>query len=478
MIKQLLFRAWDSPTLTTWSSLVARLGSMLFLLPLVLRHFSTAEVAVWLLFATVASLQLIGDVGFSQTFTRAISNIRGGARVSELGRISVQKNDSAALAMSSNELLRVLSTIRPVYRLLAGVSFGLLLLLSFAVRKPIGYLPNQQDAWLAWIVVIIATTTSVWGNTYLAYLMGMERVAKLRRWETLFALLGIGSASVIVINGGGLLALILTQQIWVIIAVLRNRWLSCQDTAFIESAHLAKDSEVIQIIWPAAWKSGVGVLMSFGLIQSSGFIYAMLASGAQLATYLLGLRIIQVISQLSQAPFYSKIPTLSRLCAQGKVSELLAIAKRGMFFAHLTYLSGFLLAGLLSEPLLQLIHSQTPFPETQMWGLLGLAFFIERIGAMHLQLYSTTNHVIWHIANGLTGVVMLTAGYFLFQKIGVMGFPLAMAISYFAVYCTISCWHSYRIFNLKFIDFDGKISIPPFLMVTLFYSLLKFSINI
>jgi O-antigen/teichoic acid export membrane protein len=452
----------------TWSSLVTRVGGMAILLPLVLRNFSSAEVALWLLFGAVAMLQIVGDMGFSQTFTRAISNVRGGADIGELKRLNVRSIVSGSRSPNADALMRVLSAMRPIYFRIALVCLVVLIFLGTYAVFPM-LLPVQKlgsaGVWFAWVMVIGSNTFAVWGNVYQAYLSGTERIALLRRWEALFGLLSIVCSCSILVLGGGLVSLVVSQQLWIIAGILRNRWLCTKDEIFVYSANSPRDEEVIRTIWPSAWRSGVGVLMSMGIVQASGFVLARIESPTNLASYMLGLRLIQTISQIASAPFYSKIPLLARLCAEGKRDELINIATRGMKLSNITFLIGFVAVGVLSDYLLNLIGSKTSFPSVCMWSLLGAAFFVERVGAMHIQLYSTTNHVIWHIANGITGGVMILLSYVLYGFLGVVAFPVAMLVSYVLIYCSISCYHSYKAFELSFWKLDGKITILPLLLV-------------
>src|SRR5688500_11059218 len=72
-------RLWSSPTLTTWGSLMLRTGGVLVTTPLLLNRFSTAEIAVWYFFATVTSLQIVFEMGFTPSFSRAVAYALGGA---------------------------------------------------------------------------------------------------------------------------------------------------------------------------------------------------------------------------------------------------------------------------------------------------------------------------------------------------------------------------------------------------------------
>jgi hypothetical protein len=144
------------------------------------------------------------------------------------------------------------------------------------------------------------------------------------------------------------------------------------------------------------------------------------------------------------------------------------VAKRGMLLAYWTYVAGFIGLGVLATPLLRLIGSNAEFVNPLLWGLMGLSMFAERYGAMHIQLYSTTNHIIWHIANGVSGVIYLVAALVLFKQIGVYAFPVGTLAGYLGFYCWYSAMHSYKAFGLKFWEFEMFTTIPPLISILFF----------
>jgi len=93
--------------------------------------------------------------------------------------------------------------------------------------------------------------------------------------------------------------------------------------------------------------------------------------------------------------------------------------------------------------------------------LLALAFWLERVGAMHIQLYSLTNHVLWHIANGVTGTAVCVVTVMLVPTLGLMAFPLAMALAYLGFYCPFALFHSRRAFVPKLWRFERGVSAGP-----------------
>lgn len=467
-MKPIISRLWNSPTFTTWASLFARLGSVAVLLPLVLVRFTQEDVALWLLLTTIASLQVLADLGLSQTFARAIANARGGASLRQLS--DLRRQADAEDCSPADMQARVIQTLEPTYRL-AAVAFLLLLAVvgTYFVTPSVLRSSGVNQGWAAWAIVAASTAVVVWGNAFIAYLTGSERVPLLRRWEAAFALAGLASAAAVLTLGGSLVVLVAVQQAWAVAAVLRNRWICRSDQRFMEAAGLGLDPEVLKALWPNAWRSGVGVALSFGVIQLSALLYARLQEVGVVATYLLAMRLMQALSTIAQAPFYSKLPTLARLKAAGNDDELLRLASRGMRGAHLTYCIGFLVIGFAVPPVLQVIGSRTEFASPQLWSLLGVAFFLERYGAMHLQLYSTTNHIIWHKANGLTGAGMLLLSLALYSMLGVLAFPLSMTIAYGLIYCPMALVHSYRQFKLKFWPFDGGSAVVPLIATVLIW---------
>lgn len=460
-------RLWHSPTFTTWGSLAARMLSLSVVLPLILHKFPVGDISLWLLFSTIISLQLIADMGFSQTFTRAIAYAMAGARPDELKdlRINPEKRDNTH--PNWDTVRAIVATMHSIYRrLMVGFFILMLPIGTLALIRPIAESSNSEAGWLAWAVVMLSTALTLWGNGYVSFLMGTENISLLRRWEIISALAAIGTSLLVLVLGGGVPALVIANQGWVIFAVIRNRWL-CRKIvpADVWAGQDGQNRAVLDAVWPSAWRSGVGVMMSYGIIQASGIIYAQIGNGVQIASYLLGLRLIQIVSQFSQAPFYSKIPSLSRFRSRGDLTQQVTLATQGMRAAHWTFALGFVMVGVLTPLLLALIGSKTPFVSHDMWLLLGAAFFFERMGAMHLQLYSVTNHIIWHIANGWTGLAMLSMGFLMYKQLGVSAFPIAMLVSHISIYCTVSMVHSYRSFALSFPRYESKVAVPAMLFV-------------
>jgi uncharacterized membrane protein YidH (DUF202 family) len=456
----LIRRLWHSPTITTWGSFTVRFASVLLLLPLVLVRFAPADVAVWQLFASLAAIMLMLDFGVSPTLSRMLGYARGGASLSQMADMRDPPGgeghaDPAAAAA-------VFAVVRWLYPLLAigvGVLFGIGGTLALA--HPIAQSPDPGSAWVAWGVALAGSVVMFWGGSYAAALQGMNSIAPLRRWEVATGCAQIATCLLVLLAGGGLLALVAAHQAWLVIAALRNRFLLRRLHPELFTRRAARDDRVLLLIWPATWRSGIGMLMSHGLVHASGVAYSQAASPVDVASYLLGLRVVSVISQVAQAPFYSKLPRLAELQASGARAEQRALAQRGMRFAHWVFVAGVVAVALFIDPALRAIGSRTPFVSEAMWAVLAVAFFLERFGAMHLQLYTLTNHVVWHVANGVTGLLIIAIAVASYSWLGLLAFPLAMLLAYGGFYCVYSVRRSAVVHGMPLGTFERRAALPP-----------------
>src|SRR3546814_8638056 len=75
-------------------------------------------------------------------------------------------------------------------------------------------------------------------------------------------------------------------------------------------------------MWPATWRTAVGSVMSVGLSQGMSVAAANMLTAAEAAGVQIALRIMQIISQISQAPFYTRIPQFNRAQAASVSTHL------------------------------------------------------------------------------------------------------------------------------------------------------------
>lgn len=474
----LLRKIWDSPTFTTWGSFIATLLGWVLLLPFALNRLTTGEIALWYFFRIFNDLRPIVDAGFSPTFIRQIAYAFGG---SEKFEDPVNTNPTANNPeVNWTAVENTFFTMEYIYVRLAGILLILLVTLgTLSAIRPISLTEKPVQSWIAWILVALTTSIYLRGNSYTSLLQGSNNIPLYRRWEALFSMAAIPTGVIVLLLGGGLLGLVATEQFWLVISVLRNRVLTKKICQFRINQKLKEQfsKDILNVIWPRSWRSGLGILMSFGVMQFSGLVYSQIGNTSEVAAYLLSLRFAQNISTFSRVPFYSRLPQMASLYASNFYEQLLTIAKRGMKISHWLFSLGFIGFGLIAPFALSAINSNTGFVPQSLWAILGLGFFAERYGAMHLQLYTLTNRVVWHIANGITGTITLIIAFVTLKSLGIYAFPVGYAaanIGFYAWYCARL---SYKNFNINFLKHEFSSLILP-LWIYLVYIATIFFINV
>jgi len=301
---------------------------------------------------------------------------------------------------------------------------------TLALWRPIALMEHPIDGWVAWICAAAAGLLILANGANVAVLTGFDRIALARRLDAIMSMLQLASTCIVALAGFGLVGIVLCYSLWMIPLFILNQRYGRQAAMAVPRAEQAPDPRIAGEIWRSAWRSGVGIIASTGIIQASGLVYAQIASVADAAAYLLLLRAVTVAAQLSQAPFYSRLPRMAQLRAEGRIGEVADLAKRGMSFAFWTYVVSALGLLFVAPPALRLIGSSVSFPDIAVSFVLVAAFFVERYCAMHIQIYSLTHHIIWHIMNGITGGLMIVFGLMLLPLVGQIALPLAMLLGY------------------------------------------------
>jgi hypothetical protein len=432
---------WHSPTLNTWLNLCVQSLAFLVLLPLSLRSLSDAGVSVFFLLLSVLGLQIVFNFGFQPTFARLIAYATGGLSVEampDLREKSRPESTPGAENANIESFQRICAAMLTIhFRLAAFAGFFLVTVGSLAMRQPISQLENPVDGWLAWGIVLSGFFLKIRYSNYQTFLTGSGHVALVQRWQALFSALSLGSMILALTLTRSISVVVLSHQLWVLLSLLcyREMAIRLSGKRFPTWQRTKADSLVQRIAWRNAWRSGLGIIGSKLSQQSLGFIYAQFGSSASVATFLIAMRLIEAVENFSMAPFYSRLPQLNKLRARSQHYQLEDLAAKRMRYAHWVYLLGFIAATAVGPLLLSHTGSDITFPQQMLWYTLGLAFMLQRFGGMHLQLYSTTNHIIWHWVSLTQGIL-------------IVGLALVLALPYQALGLAIAIFTGNLVFAL------------------------------
>ena len=429
--------------------------------------FPTEEVRFWLTLNSLLILNLLVEVGFSSTFGRLYAYAMAGKGPGELG-IQGDKIEGAKRDPNWNTVHLLNGAGQRIFLILATVYFFVLVTLgTWVVGDVVGGLSNPAAGWAAWGVMVIAQPLAFLGKKYGCYLSGTGLIAINQRFTALVSLLSTMVIVTALLLGAGIFVVILVGQLTAMASLLRLRFLAVRERQdrYWDSLFGKSSDDVWKVAWPSAWKSAIGHLSLTGATHLSVIIFSKGVDGLEGAAYLLTLRLISTISQVSNAPFYSKLPFLGRLRGEGDLGSFVKLAKRGMSFSMNVFVLGILGLAVAGPSLFEIFKKEVGFPPINLWLGMGVAFAMQRFGAMHLQLYTTTNHVVWHWVGGITAIPLLATLFIGIPMIGGMALPLALLLAYGFVYAPWSAVLSYRSLKMKFWDFERTVSIPSLVLL-------------
>lgn len=422
-------RAWRSPTVVTWVSIGVRSSSLVLVLPLVLRRFPEADVAVWFVFSAVLAVQGMLSFGFSPSFARLFSYARAGAEVESMADLRGAQGIGTGSGTNWESVGRLYSCMTGVFLRLAGVS-ALFLAVggTWAVWRPIAQTGHCWDVWLAWAIVASGASVAFCALIYTTYLQGMDHLLALRRTETVLALGGVLTSFVVLAAGGQLLALVISNQVWTIAAVpvFHQLCRRLNPAEFPRLSGRAWDATVFKVVWPSAWKNGITSLLTLGLIQSTGILQAQFADARATSTYNLMLRIATVLGQVAQTPFLTKVPEMARRRAAGDVRGQVVLIEQAMRRVHWSIVVLTAAVGIALPVGVAALQLPSIEVAPVLWALFALNMFFERHGGMLHQVRNLTNQPLeqWGMLGYFVINVLLIC--LLYRTAGMYAFPLSM----------------------------------------------------
>ena len=455
---RILVRAWNSPTLMTWGSRLARALNIFWVLPLIVTSFSQEEIKLWYSFAAFWGLIGIADLGFNNTFIRFLS-----FSLVTKAKQTIPNNSTYNFCIEE-----IIPVMKRVYLWLTILfSFGVFCTF-FVFDDNIYNTPTPDKSLGAFIVIAIGAIVFIYGNFFISFLLGINKVAIVMRWDALSNIASVFTSITVLSQGGGIFELAISQQAWVLFNVLRNFWLSYQNDSFKNYIKAPFKANLLKQAFNKAWKSGLGVFMIYGLGQVLAIYYSLVSNTTLGAAYLLTLNILRQVDVFAQAPFYSKLPLFSQLRAKGDLIQVIKKAQWSMKWSHSVLLLGFLGLSLFGNVLLELLNSKIQLVTEPVFFVMCLGLLFERFGAMHIQIYTTTNKIIWHIANGITGIITICSVLLLFPKLDVIALPLSILIGNAGFYSWYSAMHSYNSLKTNLLQFELKVWPIPITFFILF----------
>ena len=197
-------------------------------------------------------------------------------------------------------------------------------------------------------------------------------------------------------------------------------------------------------IFNSAWRAGFGQMANLFPIQLTQITVAA-RELPQAASFLFLIQVIRGISLLSTAPLYAYLPKLASLYKSNKLKDVRIIGEKRTFSGILIFLFSLLILILAVNILYFFELKYFPAVPAYLLCIVAFPFFCERLAASFLQIYTLTNDVRWHIANGVTSLVAILTYFIIGDFDSVYSFPIALIAGQLLFYVP----YSFRLYFLK-----------------------------
>lgn len=473
-IKRIINKLVNSPTFMTWFSFSAKSLSVLVVLPLILSKFSTTEISLWFLFSILFGFQIIADLGFGSTFTRLISYAMAGLK--NLEDIGIEKyNIGSHKSPNWNLIIALNKKMKTIFLFISVIFVFLMALISFFfLDAPIENLENPNHGYYLLILILVVLFFKIYSRRYISFISGTNEVALLRRWEGIIVYFQIISSIIILILTENFYYLVITNQFWVLVGIvntylLQKRILNKNLNPIlneIEPVFIEKKGFINHVFNPS-WKSGIGTLSSYGLNQFSSLVLVDYLLEDDLVIFLLSLKFINIISEFSRAPFYANLPTFAQKFQLLDTGKLLSVIKKSIDSSIFLTTICLLFVLFLGNYSFKLIGSNVNSIDYLLWFLFSLNLLFERLGAMHFQIHSLSNKVVWHKANLIYGLIFILVSIFTIKLLGLYAIPFAMLAGNLLYYTPIALKTTFKYYSYKFYKFNHNIIICLVVLIIL-----------
>lgn len=405
-------RLLRSPIANTWAGQLVSPLRFLILTPILLRTLSEVEAAV---FFSIATTDVVGNLiagRIRRPATQILSNLYSGA--SSFDTTGAREQAKRGELLGTPNWPRFRQALAAFGRIQGIAGFIGAILGTLITALAVGGLTGWKLGDGGYLAVVLLSGLNVFYkmlmNRYLAVLHAVRRVPVTARIRTVGSLVGLVSGSVVLLAGGGLVGLVLSEvlvqmatrsslRVWANRLVPEIRDLDRSDTGALPE------------YW-AAVKQPVGrgfasALMSAGVSRLAILMFASESNAGLLASYFLARRFLDQVGNLGDLAIQSKLPCFTKAFLGEETVSLRREVGKVLLLTVGVLVAGVLVVGWFAPPFLTFIKSNVLWLDRVDWLLLASLFVVTRIGNQLETLYQLTNEFPFFRRDFIAGVAVL-----------------------------------------------------------------------
>lgn len=418
----------------TYIGTILTLGINFIIIPILMRFLSQDSLGLWQVFASIGSIALLLDFGFSPTLARNIAYIWSGANdLKKTGAYTVTENREPNYEM----LNKVLKVCQRIYLIISLVS---LFALSTIGTVYIIHITREFEGYrhlLAWGIYVIAVFMNLYFYYCSAALIGIGQVGNNSKAKACASLIQIVACLILCLLKLDIIAPCIAYLLFGLFfrGLARRRFYRTNNlkeklkkvSSKVDSAELKR---IFLTIWHNAWRDGLVALSNYLIGQANTIICSLFYSLQETAIYSLSLQFVQAIGIVSAVTYSTFQPKLQEAYVKEDKEETNRLMSLSVVTYSLVFILCFSVLVTAGIPILKLVSSSYVFNIPMLFGL-GVYMYLQRRYIMYCSYISNTNEVPYVKAFVLSGIlsIILSILFNAFLPIGTWGLVLGQFIS-------------------------------------------------
>ena len=397
-----------------WSYIASflNMGINVLILPFVLAFLDDASLGIWYVFASINTLVMLLDFGFTPTIARNIAYAWSGAGM--LAATGVQA-DEIEDEPKAKVFYNVVATCKAIYLLLSIIA--ILLLFVAGSGYVLAVSPDDMKAGFlaAWLVYAAGVLCNLYFSYASACLRGVGAIAENAKAQTYAKIVQLAFTAILLAGGAGIMGTSVAYLASCLVMRVSMTWYFNRFDGvreLLEGAkrkfELAPIVAMAKTIWHNAWRDGLVSFSMFCSLQANTLICSYVLGLSSTGSYGLVIQIATAVTSVASVSYSTIQPKLQELALRGDKEASLGLfaGSVSMFFAIDVVAS---VAFLLVGPALISLFGKTLDMSATMMAVILIYMCLYKANTLFISCISNYNEVPYALAYAVTGVASVVA---------------------------------------------------------------------
>ena len=365
--------------------------------PIVIFFLDGDLLGLWYVFASIGSISLLFDFGFTLTFARNITYCWSGAK-------GLRKEGTNAGYTQEPDfcLMRdILITCKRVYLIISLIALFLMLTIGTGYILYISKGVSGYVHVIAWVIYAISTFLNLYYNYYDSFLRGVGSVKQANQNRVIARLAQLVIMVVLLIMGMGILGLAIASLSFGVIFRYLGKYyfynyrdIGKELNKIKSPVDNTKIKNLFFTVWFNAWRDGIVTLSFYLSSQVSVILCSLYLTLTETGIYSVCLQIVTIVMSLSVTLLSTYQPMMQSSWIKKNMNTIRIIMSRILVVYILSYMIGVLGVLFLGIPILHFIKPELIIPIPLLLGLF-LSMFILKFRDCFTTYMSCSNRLIY-----------------------------------------------------------------------------------